>query len=107
MYVIDHEECGNCASSDIDTGVVSASIGSVFSVRILLYKANGSRITVYGFQINGGHFGKNVFRAICAVTVVGNDDGTLVGDCVNGIFQVITLTEKRVIKDEAADEDEE
>ena len=107
VYVVDHKEGGDRASSDIDTGVVSASVGAVFSVRIFLYKANGSHIAVNGLQIDGGHIGKNVFRAIRAVAVVGNDDGAFVGDCVNGIFEVITLAEECVIKDEAAEEDEE
>ena len=107
MYVIDHEEGGNSASSDIDTGVVSASVGPVFSVRILLYETNRSRIAVDGLQIDGGHIGKNVFRAIRAVAVVGNDDGAFIGNGVNGIFEVITFTEERIIKCKAADEDEE
>ena len=107
MYIVDHKEGGNRASSDIGMGVVSASVRSVFSVRIFLYETYGSRITVDRFEIDGGHIGKNVFRAIGAVSIVCNDDRALIGDGVDGIFQIIAFPEKGVIEREASNEDEQ
>jgi hypothetical protein len=109
MYVVDHKECRNGTLFD-GVGVhrsSAAQAGSIFDVKTFFRKTDGSGISVYRFQIHGGECGKHIFRTVCAVSVICNDQRPLIGDGVNGIFQEIALSEKRSIKGYSSDNHEE
>lgn len=109
MYVVDHKECRNGAS--FDGGGIhrssAAQAGAIFDVKLFFRKTDGSCISVYRFQIDGGERGKYVFRTVCAVSVICNDQGAFVGDGINGIFQEIALSEKSSIEGYSSDNQEE
>ena len=109
MYVIDHKECGNRASFNgigIDRSS-AAQAGSIFDVKMFFRKTDGSDITVYRFQIDGGKRRKHVFRAVCSIAIMRKNQRTFVGDCVYGAFQEIALSEKRSIEGYSSDYEEE
>ena len=109
MYVVDHKECSNGASFD-GVGIhrsPAVYAGAIFNVKMFFRKTDGSDITVYRFQIDGGDRGKHIFRTVCAVSVICNDQRAFVGDGINGIFQEIALSEKRSIKGYSSDNHEE
>ena len=107
MYVVDHKECRNGASFDIRVHRSSSvQTIAIFNIKMLFRKTDGSDIAVYRFQIDRREHGKRVFRTICTVSVVCNNDCSVIRNGVNGGFQKIFLTEHRGIEKDSSKNDE-